>query len=193
MEDLKDNYNSKRLKDFTESLKSVPTQICEAQLKVSNDEDEKSVITTYQIILKEQFENISSEIEQVSLNASKQNLAEVDKLLKISSGNTIINNIKGILPNIGSLIGKLGIDEIVKAIKKIIRKIFELLNKTIPTWLDAILVVIDEFFEMLFGGESASDRMFLSQNEQNFLAELTNLENLERATELKNSSINNAD
>lgn len=168
--------------EFFVGFQQIPNDILGALLKISNDEDERTIISSLQPTLLNQFKEVSLNATQLFEKAPKQTLTEVEKVLKISSANSVLKSLKQSLPSIGSLIGKLGINEIVHAVKKIIRKIFELLNKEMPKWLDAIFIIIDEIFNMLFGGTSAKLKNLFSLSEQNFLSELTHLTRLEKVS-----------
>ena len=170
------------LQEFLQNFEQIPKDIVEALVKVTADEDEKNIINSLAPALNNQFRELSANISDLSIRASKQNVYDVEQVIKISSGIHLAKSLKLALPSIGSLIGKLGINEIIMAFKKIVRKIFELLGKEIPKWLDAILLIIDEIIKMFFGGSSLKMINLFSHAEQNFLSELTHLSKLERAT-----------
>lgn len=176
------NQGKNLLTEFLNRFEQLPADITTALINVSSNADEKNILTSLSPVLNNQFKEISLKVAELSTKADKQSLEEVDEVLKVSSALPLLNSAKLALPSIGSLIGKLGIDEIVKAIKKIIRKIFEILKKELPAWLDAVFLVIDEIINMLFGSDSQKARTLFSETEQNFLKELTQLAKLENAT-----------
>lgn len=167
---------------FLKKIENLPIEITDNLLKYSNDEDEKNIINTYAPTLKNQFKELSFFINEQSLKASSQGNADVEQFLKIASPNQMMSNLKIALPSIGSVVGKLGIDGIVKEIKKIIKEILGLFGINLPKWIDGLLTLIDEILNMLFGGGSAKMRIAMSQIEQNYLAELTQLAKLKKAT-----------
>lgn len=180
METTKPNNNL--LTEFLSRFEQVPADIITAMTNSSSDADEKNILNSLLPSLSSQFKELSSSITELTGKADKQSMEEVQQTLRISSGLPLMNSLKGSLPSIGSLIGKLGINEIVKAIKKIIRKIFELLGKELPKWLDAILLIIDEIFNMIFGGDSQKTANAFADAELNFLRQMTQLSHLENAT-----------
>jgi hypothetical protein len=155
---------------FTKELENIPQLIVEALIKNANDEDEKNIIKSLTSTLKNQFLELSNSIKTYNDKLPLQASSDVEQLLKSSAAIDVTQSLKLALPSIGSLIGKLGIQEIVFAIKKIVRAIF---GDRIPRWLDTVLNVIDEILNMLFGGDSAKVKNILSMAEQNFLKEIT--------------------
>lgn len=172
--------NQTLLQEFLQTIEQIPSDVVAELLKVTVDEDGKNIINAFAPTLINQFKEISLHLNEMSTKATKQNLTEVEQFLKISSGVSLAKNLKIALPSIGSIIGKLGIDGIIKEIKKIILKIFELLQINLPLWVDSIINLIDEIIADLFGGDSIKLKTALSQAEQNYLAELTQLAKLEK-------------
>ncbi len=168
------------LAEFVKLLEKIPSDITNALIKQSDDEDEKNIIKSFVPILDSQFKEVSSYILMKSSKSSLQNRAEVETFLRISSGVNVAKNLKLALPSIGSLIGKLGIVEIVQTIKKIICKIIEIFGNK-PGWLEALFLIIDEIINTLFGKDSIKVKNILSQAEQNFLSERRHLKLLEKA------------
>lgn len=173
------NDSKSLLNDFTKELVNIPDLLVEALNKNANDEDEKNIINAFSPTLKNQFLELSNSIHSFTKRLSLQGMADVEQLLKSSAALDVTKSFKASLPSIGSLIGKLGIQEIVFAIKKIITAIF---GDKLPTWLHNIFIVIDEIFNALFGGESPKAKNMLSMAEQNFLKELTLVTKLNQIT-----------
>ncbi|WP_405225200.1 hypothetical protein [Dokdonia sp. Asnod1-B02] len=88
-------------------------------------------------------------------------------------------------PSIGSLVGKLGIDRIIKEIKKIIYTILDMIGIKLPKWLDKIINLIDEIIAFILSGGSSKMMTTFSIQEQNYLNELTQLAKLEQAHQFK--------
>lgn len=177
MESKNQNINSSLLDEFLKELINIPILLTEALLKNSNDEDEKNIIIALTPTLKTQFQELSNSIQDLASKSSKQGVAEMNQILKSSAAMEVIKSFKMALPSIGSLFGKFGIQEIVFAIKKIIRALF---GDKIPKWLDTILIVIDEIFNSLKAGDSLKIKNMLSMAEQNFLKEITLVEKLNK-------------
>lgn len=170
------------LSEFLSGFEQIPADITTALSDISSDADEKNIISAIAPSLISQFRGLSVSINEFAAKADKQSHEEVTQLLKVSSGVPLLNSLKLSLPSIGSLVGKLGIAEIVRGIKKIIRKIFELLNKKMPVWLDAVLLIIDEIIDMIFGKDSQKAMNMFAGAELNFLKQITQLTHLENAT-----------
>lgn len=170
------------LQDFLESLEQVPNDVVKAALRASADEDEKMIINSFAPTIINQFRELSLHITEMASFASRQKIADVEKLLKMTSGVSLVKNLKLALPSIGSIIGKLGIDGIIKEIKKIIRFLLEILHINLPNWVDELIILIDQIFAAIFGGSSIKMKTALSQSEQNYLAELTQFSKLQKAT-----------
>lgn len=170
------------LSDFLKKLENLPADITDNLVKVSSDEDEKNIINTFAPVFKTQFKELSFFIGEQSQKASKQASADVEQFLKIASPVQMMSNLRIALPSIGSIVGKLGIDGIIKEVKKIIKELLGLFGITLPKWIDGLLTLIDEILNIIFGGGSTKFRIALSQLEQHHLAEQTQLAKLKRAT-----------
>lgn len=176
------NQPQSLLSDFLKELENLPAQLTDALAKNSNDEDEKNIISSLAPTLKNQFQEIANSLNELNQKATRQGLANAEQLLKSSSALNVTKSLKLALPSIGSLFGKLGLQEIIFAIKKIIRGIFAALGKELPKWLDVVLNIIDEIINMLFGGDSPKTKSILSLAEQNFLREITLVEKLNKVS-----------
>ena len=170
------------LHEFLDIFERLPSDIINASLKASNDEDSKAVTNAFAPSFTEQFKQLSLHLREISQGASKQQHAEAEKFLRMSSGINLANNLKLSLPSIGSIIGKLGIDGIIKEIKKIITKLLELFHINLPDWVHDIVNLIDEILADILGEGSIKTKTALSHAEQNYLAELTQLAKLKKAT-----------
>jgi hypothetical protein len=173
--------NQSLLQEFLQAVEQVPTDIVSALLKVTVDEDHKTVINSASPTLTNQFKELSLLITELSGKASKQTLSEVERFLRVSSGVSLTKSLKDALPSISSTVGILSIDGILKEIKKILLIIFIIFDPAALIWLIPLLVLIDELWADLFGGGSIKLKTALSQAEQNFLAELTHMTRLQKA------------
>lgn len=163
------NQPQSLLHEFLKELETIPTQLTDALLNNATDEDEKNIINSVAPALKVQFQEISNSINESSKKFTRQDISNTEQFLKTSAALSITKSFKMALPSIGSLFGKLGLQEIIFAIKKIIRALF----KKMPDWLNTLLDIIDEIINMLFGKDSAKTKNILSMAEQNFLKEIT--------------------
>lgn len=180
MADIKQNKSL--LQEFSELLEQIPNDFLKAALKNSEDEDHKAIINSFAPTLTNQFKELSLHLNEISSIAPKQKLVEAEKLLKMTSGIPLVQNLKLALPSIGSIIGKLGIAGIIEEIKKIIKFLLKLLHINLPGWVDELLILIDQIIHHIMGGSSIKVMTALSQKEQNYLAELTHFAKLQQAT-----------
>ncbi|WP_339844881.1 hypothetical protein [uncultured Dokdonia sp.] len=173
------------LEQFLSEFETLVSGITEHALKNAEDEDEKAVIQSFAPSLNNQIFELNQFIREGSKKSSKQQERDVLEVLKISSGVSLAKNAKGMFPSIGSLVGKLGIDRIIKEIKKIIYAILDMIGIKLPKWLDKIINLIDEIIAFILSGGSSKMMTTFSIQEQNYLNELTQLAKLEQAHQFK--------
>ena len=173
------------LEQFLSEFETLVAGISEHALKNAEDEDEKAVIQSFAPSLNNQIFELNQFIRESAKKSSKQQEHDVIEVLKISSGVSLAKNAKGMFPSIGSLVGKLGIDRIIKEIKKIIYAILDMIGIKLPKWLDKIINLIDEIIAFILSGGSSKMMTTFSIQEQNYLNELTQLAKLEQAHQFK--------
>ena len=173
------------LEQFLSEFETLVSGITEHALKNAEDEDEKAVIQSFAPSLNNQIFELNQFIRESAKKSSKQQERDVIEVLKISSGVSLAKNAKGMFPSIGSLVGKLGIDRIIKEIKKIIYAILDMIGIKLPKWLDKIINLIDEIIAFILSGGSSKMMTTFSIQEQNYLNELTQLAKLEQAHQFK--------
>jgi hypothetical protein len=182
-----------QLEMFLSEFKELTIQTTKEALKLANDEDEKAVIEAFSPTLINQVTELNNFLLENSSRSSRQQIMEVEQVLKVTSGISLANNAKSIFPSLGSIIGKLGLSRIIKEIKKIVRAILEAFGIKLPKWIDALLNIIDEIFDAIFGAGSSKLATILSIQEQNYLAELTQLAKLQQANQFKYQEDNEDD
>ncbi|AWH75024.1 hypothetical protein DCS32_12885 [Dokdonia sp. Dokd-P16] len=173
------------LEQFLSEFETLVSGITEHALKNAEDEDEKAVIQSFAPSLNNQIFELNQFIRESAKKSSKQQERDVLEVLKISSGVSLAKNAKGMFPNIGSLVGKLGLDRIIKEIKKVIYAIIDLIGIKLPKWFDKIVNLIDEIITFIISGGSSKMMTTFSIQEQNYLNELTQLAKLEQAHQFK--------
>ena len=173
------------LEQFLSEFETLVSGITEHALKNAEDEDEKAVIQSFAPSLNNQIFELNQFIRESAKKSSKQQERDVIEVLKISSGVSLAKNAKGMFPSIGSLVGKLGIDRIIKEIKKIIYAILDMIGIKLPKWLDKIINLIDEIIAFILSGGSSKMMTTFSIQEQNYLNELMQLAKLEQAHQFK--------
>ena len=181
------NLSKSIIGEFLQKIEKLPIEIIDGLLKAAKDEDVKLSIETFAPAFKAQFKELATFINDSYAVASKQRIVETERFLKISSGILLLDNAKAVVANPTSIITRMSIADLVIEIKKIIRKILELIFGSLPGWVDDIINIVDEILHILIGlgiigGEGLQLRNALSRKEQNFLAELTQLSMLHRAT-----------
>jgi hypothetical protein len=170
------------LNDFLTSIIQMPVDLVNAALDAAQDDDEKNIINAFAPVVTNQFKEISTQLREISLKASTQRKSEAENFLKLSSANTLVAGMKLALPSISSLIGKLGIDGIIKEIKKIIKELSDIFNWNIGEKIWRIINLIDEIIANILSGGLLKFKNALSQTEQNYLSELTQLAKLQKAS-----------
>lgn len=174
-----------QLEVFLSEFQELTSKTVEQALKQADDEDEKAVIRAFSPTLINQVSELNNFIRLNAEKSSRQQKSEVEQVLKVTSGVSLAQNAKGLFPSIGSVLGKLGLSRIIKELKKIVRMILETFGIKLPKWIDALLNIIDEIFDAIFGANSAKMATTLSIQEQNYLAELTQLAKLQQANQFK--------
>lgn len=101
--------------------------------------------------------------------ADRQGIVE---LLSISSMEPALRSAMPAAQAAPSEVTAIGLGGLVREIKKLIKKIFDLFWKNRPKWVDAIIDVIDQILNLLLGGVFPGLRRELSSMEVDFLQEL---------------------
>ena len=170
------------LNEFLTNIIQMPVDLVNAALDAAQENDEKNIINAFAPVVTSQFKEISTQLRELSLKASTQRKSEAENFLKLSSANTLVSGMKLALPSIGSLIGKLGIDGIIKEIKKIIEELSKIFNWNIGEKIWKLINLIDEIIAIILSGGLLKFKNALSQTEQNYLSELTQLAKLQKAS-----------
>jgi hypothetical protein len=175
------NEQTPLLNEFLQHFTELPTAIIEGAIKASDNEDERAIIDAYAETLTNQFSELAAYITEKSEKLTEQQALDVEEVLKVTSGNTLVQAGKEYAMSIGSFIKKLGLSGLVKEIKKIILAILDALGIALPKWIEALINLIDEIIDRILGGNSPKLASILSQMEQDYLAELTQLAKLTKA------------
>lgn len=170
--------------EFRELVNLIPREIQTLQ----EDADEKAVVQAFAQTLYNQVDQLSDYVLGLVGRSSKQRQAEVQHVLLVTSGMTLVKEAKQMLPSIGSVAGKLGLSRVVKELKKIIRLILDAIGAPLPRWMDGLLNLIDEILDAILSAGSAKMATTLSIQEQNYLAELTQLAKLQQANQFRSQN-----
>lgn len=164
--------------EFFEEFETFVKSFVASADKSAEDEDERGVVQSLGPTLISQIAELKAYVIERSERASSAQRQEADVALRMSSGVQLAKNSKGLLGNIRSFIGSLGIGKIFEEIKKIVRLLFEAFGWSIPKWLNTLFTLIDEIAEAILGAKSPKLATALSRQAQNYLGELTQLERL---------------
>jgi len=108
--------------------------------------------------------------------------------LRLSAANTLAESGLHIAQNLSSQKAKIGISDIIKLIKKIILKLFDVFKIPTPRWLVPLLDLIDEIVDFLVSIGVLKMAHALSVRHQDYMAELTHMKRLQKATMLGNQA-----
>jgi hypothetical protein len=168
---LNNETKIKELDAFLSEFVSLPELIIKSMERAFEDQDLKNVVSTFSKPLQEQFNGISEFIKTQIQNETAQNVEQVNKMVKMASALQMIATAKSIAQNLKAGFARLGINSIIKEIKKLLIFILTLLKA--PDWVLGILLIIDQILNAIFGWD-LPDTMpeLLSLHERNFSNEL---------------------
>lgn len=177
------NAKEKRsnLEQFLTDVEEFVTDFTAKAIDVADDEDEIAVMKSLAPTIQSQFRELNVYVREKANKATKQELKEIEDFLRLSAASDMLKNARGILPSIGSIAGKFGIVEIIRAVKKILERLFPKWFQNPKGFFSTLLLIIDELIDMFFSGGSLKVATALSTLEQNFLNELAALANLQNA------------
>ena len=179
----KDTKRSSQPDDLTQFLQSLPgfaARIEKGMLAHSDDEDAANVITAYSAAFKQQVTELSGYVQERAGKASQQARSEAARIMKLTSGNVLVERGLGISDNLASPTSRISISGIFELIKKILKAILAIFNITLPRWLDKLLELLDEILNFLLSAGQPRLANVLSRQHQDFLSEQTQLARLER-------------
>jgi hypothetical protein len=164
------------LERFLTRFVELTSQISTGMLAQSTDADEKEVIAALSKPFNEQVTRLCDHVRQSSKTFSRQSVEQVGIVLRLNAADALLDSGTRVAQNLSSTTAKLGLSDIFDLIKKILKKLFP----NLPAWLNAILELLNELKNAIFGAGSPKLANTLSQRHQNYLAELTHLERLDR-------------
>jgi len=185
MDIKKQNLNL--LNEFLGIFEELPNSIINGLLKNTSDQDEINVIKSFSATFSNQFKELSVYIKENHIKLSKQRQADTERFLRISSGLTLVKDANTLSSNLNSPISRIGVSGIIAEIKKIILAIFSIFGISLPQWILDIVNLIDEILNDILSIGNSRLSNTLSKKEQNYLAELTQLAKLKKATDYMNN------
>jgi hypothetical protein len=168
------------LTQFLKSLTDFSVKIEKGMLAQSDDEDATNVITAYSSVFRAQLTELCAYVQQRASKASRQANSEVATVLKLTSGNLLVQRGLDISQDLGSQTAKISISGIFELIKKILKAILDIFGITLPKWLDKLLELLDEILNFLLSAGLPRLANILSRQHQDYLSEQTQLARLER-------------
>lgn len=174
------------LDKFLTKFVDLTSQVSKGMLAQSTDADEKELIAAYSKPLNEQVVQLSDYIRQGARGSSKQVIEEIGTILRLTAADTLTESGMRIAQNLSSQKAKIGISDIVNLIKKIIRKLVAIFHIPVPDWFEPLLELIDEIFNFLVSIGVLKLAHTLSKRHQDYMAELTQMKRLQRATRIGN-------
>lgn len=170
------------LDKFLARFVDLTSQLSTGMLAQSSDADDKELIASYAEPLREQVSQLSDYIRQAAKGASRQVIEEIGTVLRLTAADALTEGGMRIAQNLSSQKAKIAISDIIALIKKIIRALFEILNIRKPRWLEPLLELIDEIVNFLVSIGVLKLAHTLSRRHQDYMAELTQMKRLQRAT-----------
>lgn len=167
--ETKDILNS--IDQFANELIALPESIISGLNNATEDEDVKAVINAYAEPFTNQFKEVSNLLKNNYKSAALQAKKEATDLLKMSSGLELIKGAKGLTKNLKGLFPKLGLNSIIKEIKKLVLFILDKLK--VPQLIIDIILIIDQILNALLGLDlPTSMPSMLSKMEVHYMDEL---------------------
>ncbi|HEU4883328.1 MAG TPA: hypothetical protein VFT45_13800 [Longimicrobium sp.] len=114
---------------------------------------------------------------------SGQSAREVNQVLRMQGGDILLRGATQAALGPLSPEKLLGLDEIFNEIKKIIRKLLQLIFPNLPKWFDEFILILDQLFRLLSSLLFPKVKLPLHKSEVQFLRELYELGRLEQLQE----------
>lgn len=178
---------------FLEKFVDLISQVPKGMLAQSADADEKELIAAYAKPLNEQVVQLSDYIRQVARGSSRQVIEEIGTILRLTAADALTESGMRVAQNLASQKGRIAITDIIDLIKKIIRALFDIFHIPKPDWLEPLLDLIDEIIKFLVSIGILRLAHTLSKRHQDYMAELTQMKRLQRASMFGNQNEENGD
>lgn len=157
--------------EFLTSLEAMPKQIADGMLRQADGEDEKRVMNVYGEALRLQVQGLASHMREGWSRASSHEKAEVSRVIAMSGSRALFSGIGSLAGGLSSAVARIGIVKIIFEIKKLLTWLFQYIFHSMPEWFRALLVIIDEIINDLFGTGSPALASTLSRMHQDFMRE----------------------
>lgn len=190
---IKENRSSKPLNEFVDAAKSFVDKVSSAMIEAAGEDEDALLIEGTSKVVIEQFGAVTDELIAAYGKANAAGRRDADELLRLQRGALMARTGEETATRAlargagGGFLAWIG--QYLEEIKKLIRFIFEEIIGWYPRWLDKLLKLIDELWELIvaiLGGIFGSNRMEiadeLSRRAVNTSNELTALARLQMAT-----------
>jgi hypothetical protein len=138
--------------------------------------------------LNEQAVQLSDYVRQAAKGSSRQVIEEIGTLLRLTAADALTESGMRVAQNLSSQQAKIAITDIIALIKKIIRALFDIFHIPKPFWLEPLLDLIDEIIKFLVSIGVLRLAHTLSKRHQDYMAELTQMKRLQRASMFGNQN-----
>jgi hypothetical protein len=176
------------LDKFLTKFVELTSQVPKGMLAQTTDADEIELIAAYAGPLNEQVTQLSGYLRQKSRGASKHTLEEAATILRLMAADSLTESGLRVARSLSSQKAKIGLSDIIALIKKIIRALAKIFNITLPDWFEPLLELIDEIINFLLSIGLIKLASTLSKRHQDYMAELTHMERLQRASAWRNQN-----
>lgn len=167
---------------FLSKFVELTAQISTGILAQAADADERELIGAYAPPLNEQVVQLSDYIKQIARGSSRLVIGEIETVLRLTGADALTDSGMRVVKSLTSQKAKIAIVDIIALIKKIIRMLFDLFHIPKPFWLEPLLDLIDEIIKFLVSIGVLRLAHTLSKRHQDYMAELTQMKRLQRAS-----------
>ncbi|HWD27856.1 MAG TPA: hypothetical protein VG387_11870 [Rhizomicrobium sp.] len=157
-----------------------------ALLEQATSPDDKVVIEAYSLPLNQQVARLAAFVRDAVATASAPTQAGVSNLLHLFAATQLVESGRALTANLSAMTARIALSDIVALIKKIINAIFNDFFGGVTKWLTSLEEIIDEIINFLLSAGILKLANTLSIRHQNYMAELTQLENLMHARAWRN-------
>ena len=157
-----------------------------AMFELASNADEKMVVEAYSAPLNHQVSRLAAFIRDTVAAAPMQTQMGVANLLDLYAAMPLVESGRALTANLSPVAARIALSDIVSLIKKIVNAIFNDFFGGVPDWLTSLEEIIDEIIQFLVSAGIIKLANILSVRHQNYMAELTRLENLMHARAWRN-------
>lgn len=173
---------------FLTKFVDLTAQVPKGMLAQTTDADEIALIAAYATPLNEQVVQLCDYLKQRAKGASNQAIEEIGTILRLTAADALTDSGLRVARSLSSQKAKIGLSDIIDLIKKIIRVLAKIFHINLPDWFEPLLELIDEIINFLLSIGVIKLASTLSKRHQDYMAELTHLERLQKASAWRNQN-----